>query len=86
MSPGHLKRRGRVWAAEFLSYEPEIGSEAAIDITELIFEKIVLMLVATAGMSAPAEVATKPAISEYSIRSCPWSSIQILVQTLAFRR
>jgi hypothetical protein len=37
--------------------------------TELTFEKIVLMLDATPGMTAPAATATKPAMSAYSIRS-----------------
>ena len=40
--------------------------------------KIVLMLVATLGMMAPAATATKPAIKAYSIRSCPRVSFQIL--------
>jgi hypothetical protein len=39
---------------------------------------ILLMLVATPGMIAPAETATNPAISAYSIKSCPWLSAQIL--------
>ena len=54
-----------------------------MDITELTLEKMVLMLVATAGIKAPADVATKPAIKEYSIRSCPFSSIQIFAQICA---
>ena len=47
-------------------YEPVL---AASDMTELIFEKIVLMLLATFGMIAPAATATKPAIRAYSMRS-----------------
>jgi hypothetical protein len=47
----------------------------ALYITELIFEKIVLMLVATPGMIAPAETATKPAIKAYSMRSCAFLSL-----------
>ena len=43
--------------------------------TELTFEKIMLMLVATPGMIAPAATATKPAIKAYSIRSWPWVSL-----------
>ena len=46
--------------------------------TEATFEKIVLILVATPGIIAPAATATKPAISAYSIRSCPRLSFQIL--------
>jgi hypothetical protein len=42
--------------------------EAAV-ITDAIFEKIVLMLVATPGIIAPAATATKPAIRAYSMRS-----------------
>jgi len=33
------------------------------------FEKILLMLVETPGMTEPAATATKPAISAYSIKS-----------------
>ena len=51
---------------------------AAAAITELIFEKTVLMLLATLGISAPAATATKPAISAYSIRSWPCLSLQSL--------
>ena len=40
--------------------------------------KIVLMLVATPGMIAPAATATKPAIKAYSMRSWPRVSFQIL--------
>ncbi len=36
------------------------------------------MLLATPGIIAPAAVATKPAMRAYSIRSCPWLSVQIL--------
>ena len=43
----------------------------AIAITEPTFEKIVLMLDATPGITAPAATATKPAIKAYSMRSCP---------------
>jgi hypothetical protein len=43
----------------------------------LILLKIVLMLCATLGMIVPAAIATKPAISEYSTRSCPRVSFQI---------
>ena len=41
----------------------------AFDITDAIFEKIVLMLEATPGIMAPAATATKPAINAYSMRS-----------------
>ena len=41
------------------------------------FEKILLMLVATPGMIAPAATATNPASSAYSIKSCPRRSVQI---------
>jgi len=44
---------------------------AAAVITEPIWEKMVLMLPATLGISAPAATATNPAIRAYSIRSCP---------------
>ena len=43
-----------------------------------ILLKIVLMLVATPGMIAPAATATKPAIKAYSMRSWPRVSFQIL--------
>ena len=46
----------------------------AIAITEATFEKIVLMLLATPGMMAPAATATKPAIRAYSMRSWAWVS------------
>src|ERR1039458_9723655 len=39
---------------------------------------MVLMLVATPGMIAPAATATKPAIKAYSMRSWPRVSFQIL--------
>jgi hypothetical protein len=42
---------------------------AAPDITELIFENTVLMLLETVGINAPAATATKPAIRAYSIKS-----------------
>ena len=45
--------------------------------TDATFEKIVLMLVATPGMMAPADTATKPAINAYSMRSWPFWSFQI---------
>ncbi len=54
---------------------PEL--EAAV-ITLLILLKIVLMLLATPGMIAPAATATKPAIKAYSMRSWPRVSFQIL--------
>lgn len=44
----------------------------------LILLKIVLTLVTTPGMIAPAAIATNPAINAYSIRSCPRVSFQIL--------
>jgi hypothetical protein len=44
---------------------------AAAVITLPILLKIVLMLVATCGMIAPAATATNPAIRAYSIRSWP---------------
>ena len=44
----------------------------------LILLKIVLMLVATPGIMAPAATATNPAMRAYSIRSCPRVSFQIL--------
>jgi hypothetical protein len=37
--------------------------------------KMVLMEFATPGMIAPAATATKPAMSAYSMRSCPWVSL-----------
>jgi hypothetical protein len=43
----------------------------AIAIIEFTCEKIVLMLLATPGMTAPAAMATKPAMSANSIRSWP---------------
>ena len=43
----------------------------------MIFEKIVLMLVATPGMIAPAATATKPTINAYSIKSWPRVPYQI---------
>src|SRR5579864_3531569 len=45
---------------------------------ESIFEKIVLILLATPGITAPAATATKPTINAYSMRSCPFVSIQTL--------
>jgi hypothetical protein len=51
---------------------------AALLITDEIFEKIVLMLLATPGMMAPAATATNPAIKAYSMRSWPRVSFQIL--------
>ena len=45
--------------------------------TDEIFENMVLMLVATPGMSAPAAKATNPAIKAYSMRSWPCVSFQI---------
>jgi hypothetical protein len=56
----------------------------ADDITDVTFEKIVLMLVATPGMMAPAATATKPAIRAYSMRSCPRVSFQILSFQIRF--
>ena len=46
--------------------------------TEDTLEKIVLMLVDTPGMMAPADTATKPAINAYSMRSWPWVSLHSL--------
>lgn len=43
----------------------------ALVITEEILLKIVLILVATPGMIAPAATATNPAMSAYSMRSWP---------------
>jgi hypothetical protein len=43
-----------------------------------ILLKILLMLVDTPGIIAPAETATNPAMRAYSIRSWPWLSAQIL--------
>ncbi len=40
------------------------------------WEKTALILVATPGMIAPAASATNPAISAYSMRSCPVLSHQ----------
>src|ERR1051326_3541700 len=51
-------------------------------------EKIVLMLLATPGISAPAAKATKPANKAYSIKSCPSASAQrrlSLIRMLAVR-
>src|ERR1700678_367997 len=45
--------------------------------TLLTLLKILLMLLDTPGMIAPAATATKPAIRAYSIKSCPCSSLQI---------
>ena len=42
---------------------------AAADIELETFEKILLMLVDTPGMTDPAATATNPAISAYSIKS-----------------
>ena len=47
------------------------------DITLPTLEKMVLMLVATLGIMAPAATATKPAINAYSIKSWPRVSFQI---------
>ena len=47
---------------------------AAAVIALATLEKMVEMLVATPGITAPAVTATKPAIRAYSIRSCPWVS------------
>jgi len=49
----------------------------ALAIVEETLLKIVLMLVATPGMIAPAATATNPAIKAYSIRSCPRVSFQM---------
>ena|SRR5271166_3564524 len=49
----------------------------ALAMVEDTLLKIVLMLVATPGMMAPAATATNPAISAYSIRSCPLVSFQM---------
>lgn len=46
--------------------------------TEPTFEKMLLMLVATPGMIAPADTATKPGIRAYSIKSCPCVSFMIV--------
>jgi len=51
--------------------------EDADESTELTCEKIVLILLATFGMIAPAATATKPAINAYSMRSWPRVSFQI---------
>ena len=53
-------------------------------ITELIFEKIVEIEVATFGMMAPAATATKPAINEYSMRSWPFVSFKICNFSMRF--
>lgn len=50
---------------------------AAAVMTLEILLKILLMLVETPGMIAPAATATKPAISAYSMRSCACVSFQI---------
>ncbi len=50
---------------------------------DAILLKIVLILVDTPGIMAPAETATKPAISAYSIRSWPWLSVQIRAEISA---
>src|SRR5262249_30288690 len=44
---------------------------------ELTSLKMMLMLLATPGMMAPAATATKPAIKAYSMRSWPRRSFQI---------
>lgn len=51
--------------------------EEAFDILLAILLKILLMLVATPGMIAPADTATNPASKAYSMRSCPWMSAQM---------
>ena len=43
----------------------QLPALVAAAITDATFEKIVLMLVATPGMIAPAATATKPAIKAY---------------------
>src|SRR5579862_6041366 len=60
------------------SFQTKCQLPLALLRTELTCEKIWEILVATPGMIAPAATATKPAISAYSIRSCPLESIQIL--------
>jgi hypothetical protein len=45
---------------------------------------MVLMLLATPGMMAAAEMATNPAIKAYSMRSCPRVSFQILSFQMSF--
>jgi hypothetical protein len=50
----------------------------AADITLDILLKILLMLVDTPGITAPAATATNPAMRAYSIKSWPWLSVQIL--------
>jgi len=47
--------------------------------TELIFEKTVLMLLAIFGINAPAATDTKPAMSAYSIRSWPCLFFQMFL-------
>jgi hypothetical protein len=54
------------------NYDPE-----ADVITLATFEKMVLMLIDTSGMMAPAATATNPAISAYSIKSWPSVSFRI---------
>lgn len=55
---------------------------AAAAVMELaILLKILLTLVATPGMIAPAATATNPAINAYSMRSCPWQ----FAHTLSFQ-
>jgi hypothetical protein len=53
-----------------------VAAAAVIVLATLL--KIVLMLVATPGIIAPAATATKPAIKAYSMRSWPRVSFQIL--------
>jgi hypothetical protein len=59
------------------NYPPAQLWEDADAKTDDIWEKMVLILLATFGMIAPAATATKPAMSAYSIRSCPRVSFQI---------
>ena len=54
------------------------ASSATTYAADLPFQlKMVLMLLATPGMMAPAATATNPAIKAYSMRSCPRVSFQM---------
>lgn len=58
---------------------------AAFAITLVILLKILLMLLDTAGIIAPAATATNPTIKAYSIKSCPCSSRQMVNWLIALQ-
>jgi hypothetical protein len=67
---------GRGVAARRLSGCDQLCVDALAIVDETLL-KIVLILVATPGMMAPAATATNPAIKAYSIRSWPRASFQM---------